>query len=276
MSLCLSVRLLGTRGLFHLDVALRPRIAPGSLGHRKGLRVKVRSFAFLILVLTLLPGGAAGHVHQDPSVPEAIRVVAAHVCTDEHEKARGLSAGYVDTPHGWLPFQYGKSVVSLWDGTPFVVDVSSTLHNADKLLAMVAEEANRIHAVLGYEIFVAGDVLPLTDATDSQLADLETSIQLTPPDQHIDVLCCYGNKPEVMGVANPHVRVIVLRNDAFGSTYAIIHELYHLLGFAHPGEARGVVMSEVLMRGPRNTGEGLPLPTSSTPSDLAKLACIYD
>ena len=235
-----------------------------------------RSVAAFLLALTLLPGLGEGEAARDPSLTEAIRVVESYVCTDEHEKARDLSVAYLDTALGRLPFQYGEPVVSLWDSTPFVVDVSSTLPNADDLLDVVAEEADRIHAVLGYEILVAGDVLQLADVTEPQLTEPDSAFQLTPPHQHIDVLCCYGPVPQVMGVANPHVRLVVLRNDPFGSRYAIIHELYHLLGFAHPGEPRGVEMSRVLMHGPRENGTGLPLPTRSTPIDLARLACIYD
>ena len=72
------------------------------------------------------------------------------------------------------------------------------------------------------------------------------------------------------------MRVVVLRNDAFWSRYAIIHELYHILGFVHPDETEGVVMSEELMYEPRDTDEGISFPTQSTPIDLAKLACIYN
>ena len=231
--------------------------------------------AFL-LTLTLLSGCGGGNEDNGDFIADAIRVVAEYVCTDEYEKARNLSIVYIDTVFGRLPFQYGDTVLSLWDGTPFVVDISSTFTNADKLLEVLAEEAERIHAVLGYEIFVAGDVLRLADVTESQLIDLDSAFQLTPLDQHIDILCCYGPDPQVIGIANPRVRVVVLRNDAFWSRYAIIHELYHILGFVHPDETEGVVMSKELMYGPRDTDEGISFPTQSTPIDLAKLACIYN
>ena len=55
--------------------------------------------------------------------------------------------------------------------------------------------------------------------------------------------------------------------------HAIIHELYHLLDFVHPDETEGVVMSEELMNGARNTGNGIGSPTQSTTTGLAKLAC---
>ena len=250
--------------------------AAGLHAPQKGLRAVARSVAALFLVLALLPGGAQGDAYQQPSLAEALRVVASYTCTDEHESARSLSAVYLDTALGRLPFQYGQALVALWDGTPFVVDVSSSLRNASELLEVVAHEAEWIKAVLGYEIFVAGDVLQLADVSETQLTDPESASRLNPPHQHVDILCCYGPEPQVMGVANPHLRLVVLRNDPFGSRYAVIHELYHLLGFAHPGEPRGVEMSEALMHGVRARGLRLPLPTRSTPNDLAKLACIYD
>lgn len=230
----------------------------------------------LLLTMTLLSGCGGGDEGNGDSIADAIRVVEEYVCTDEYEKARDLSIVYIDTVFGRLPFQYRNTVLSLWDGTPFIVDISSAFANADKLLEVVAEEAERIHAVLGYEIFVAGDVLRLADVTESQLVDPDSAFQLTPPVQHIDILCCYGPDPQVIGIANPGVRVVVLRNDAFWSRHAIIHELYHILGFVHPDETEGVVMSVELMYGPRDTDEGTFLPTQSTPIDLAKLACIYN
>ena len=161
-------------------------------------------------------------------------------------------------------------------GTPFVVDISSAFTNAQRLLAVVAKEAERIHVVLGYEIFVAGNVLRLADVTESQIRDPDSALQLTPPDQHIDILCCYNLDSQVAGVANPGARAIVLTNDPFWSRHAIIHEMYHLLGFVHPDETEGVVMSEELMYGARDTGGRTAFPTRSTATDLAKLACIYD
>ena len=55
-----------------------------------------------------------------------------------------------------------------------------------------------------------------------------------------------------------------------------MHELYHLLGFGHPGESRGVAMSDELMHGARDARDRIAFRTRSTATDLAKLACIYD
>ena len=228
------------------------------------------------LLLVLLSGCGGGDEGSGDSIADAIRVVEAYVCTDEYDKVRELSIVYIDTVFGRLPFRYGDAVYSLWDGTPFVVDISSKFTNAQRLLAVVAKEAERIHAVLGYEIIVAGNVLRLADVTESQTRNPDSVLQLTPPDQHIDILCCYHPESQVSGVASPGARVIVLTNDPFWSRHAIIHELYHLLGFVHPDETEGVVMSEELMYGARNTGDGIAFPTRSTAIDLAKLACVYD
>ena len=222
--------------------------------------------AFL-LTLTLLLGCGGGSEDNGDSIADAIRVVEEYVCTDEHAKARDLSIVYIDTAFGRLPFQYGDTVLSLWDGTPFVVDISSTFTNADELLGVVAEEAERIHAVLGYEIFVAGNVLRLANVTESQFRDPDSALQLTPPDQYIDILCCHALDSRVVGSANVRRRVALLINDTFWSRHAIIHELYHVFGFVHPDETEGVVMSEELMYGPRDTDEGISFPTQSTPID---------
>ena len=229
-----------------------------------------------LLTLALLSGCGGGNEDNDDSIADAIRVVEAYVCTDEHDKARELSIVYIDTVFGRLPFHHGDAVYSLWDGTPFVVDISFTFANAERLLAVVAKEAERIHAVLGYEILVAGDVLRLADVTESQIRDPDSASQFTPPDQHIDILCCYDPDSRVVGVASPGARVVVLANDPFWSRHAITHELYHILGFVHPGEMEGVEMSEELMYGTRDNGDGVAFPTRSTATDLAKLACIYD
>lgn len=230
----------------------------------------------LLLTLALLSSCSGGNEDNGDSIADAIRVVEAYVCTDEHEKARELSIVYIDTAFGRLPFRYGDAVYYLWDGTPFVVDISSTFTNAERLLAVVAKEVERIRAVLGYEIFVAGNVLRLADVTESQIRKPGSALQLTPPDQHIDILCCYNPDSQVVGVANPGARVVVLRNDPFWSRHAIIHELYHILGFVHPDGSEGVVMSEELMYGARDAGAEIAFPTQSTAIDLAKLACIYD
>ena len=196
---------------------------------------------------------------------EAYRAVDKYVCTDEYEQALAFS-----TRANWE-----FSVPALWDGTPFVVDISSTFPNADELLDVVEDEAERIRGFLGYEIFVAGDVLPLADLTKDQLVSVAQAPQFTPPNQHIEIRCCYGEGISAAGTANQYTRVILLENGSFQSRHIIIHELYHLLGFTHPGNSPGVEMSDSLMRGPGLTPFGASIPTQPTPLDLARLSCIY-
>ena len=222
------------------------------------------------LALMLVACGGGGGDNGDDGHPtdldEAIRIVEEYTCTDEYEQAVEYT----------VLEGYDTAVPVLWDGTPFVVDVSSTFLNADDLLDVIADEAARIDAVLGYEIFVAGDVLPLADLTASQLFLFDSGSQLVPLDQHIEIRCCYGADTNKAGTSFAWWRMVLLENDAFQSRHIIMHELYHIFGFAHPDEDEGVVMSESLMRGPGHDAAGASIPTGATPTDLAKLACIYD
>ena len=174
-----------------------------------------------------------------------------------------------------------EAVPVAWDGTPFIVDISSTFPNADQLLDAVADEAERVLQILGYEIFVAGDVLPL--------ANIERSSPGGPlsDQQSIEILCCSEASGTSAGTSWPWLRKIILKRAAIQSRHVILHELYHILGFAHPDEEwDSIVMSEVLMDGGEYTlyeydhetgGEHWRVtPTRASPLDTAKLACIYD
>ena len=192
-------------------------------------------------------------------------------CVDELEQAVAFTS---------LDGTYNTGVPTLWDGTPFIVDVSSTFPNAHELLNVVEEEATIIHAALGYEIVVAGDVLPLANLTDTQLTNALSGSQLIPPDQHIEIRCCDDNA----GTAFPWWRMILLTVDGeMQARHNIVHELYHVLGFVHSDETEGVTMSyplDLALEFPPDE-EGNIIGdwyfyTLSTPDDLAKLACIYD
>ena len=143
-------------------------------------------------------------------------------------------------------------------------------------LTAVSDEAARIEAILGYEVFVAGDVLPLADLTSSELYYFDVGSQSVPPDQHIEIRCCYGEDSDSAGTSYAWWRIVLLENDAFQTRHIIIHELWHILGFTHPGNTPGVMMSGVLMYGPGHTDFGASIPTTPDAYDLAKLACIYD
>ena len=196
---------------------------------------------------------------------EARRIVDEYTCTDEYDQA----IDYTD--RGILG---AAAVPVLWNEAPFVVNISSAFTNADELLDVVADEAEKISQVLGYEIFVAGEILPLADLEKDQLTF--SGRQFIPPDQLIEIRCCYHP-----GTAYPWWRMILLPpletdDVAFlggHSRINLIHELYHLLGFTHPGEPTGVEMSEALDHGDFEAGT---IYSASTPSDLARLACIYD
>ena len=142
----------------------------------------IRLAVACLLTLGVLSGCEADDEEDRDSIEDAVGLVEAWVCTDEREKARELSIVYADTTFGRLPFRYGDAVYARWDGTPFVVDVSSAFGNADRLLAIVTKEAERIRAVLGYEILVAGDVLRLADVTGSPFDDPDAALRLMPPE----------------------------------------------------------------------------------------------
>lgn len=188
-----------------------------------------------------------------------------HICTDEREQAIAYTT---------LRDRYQTSVPALWDGTPFVVDISSTFPATNGLLDTVRDEAERIRTVLGYQVFAVGEARPFEDLTTSQLYSFDSGSQLVPPERHIEIRRCHDTDGAA-GISYPWWRMIVLENDAFQSRHIITHELYHILGFVHPGAEPGVAMSELLMSGPGQDARGWSIPTASTPSDLAKLACIY-
>ena len=231
---------------------------------------KLSLFVIPILAMTLAGCGGGGGDTGDDGRPtdleEAIRIVDEFVCTDERERAIDY-ATFDD---------YETAAPALWDDTPFVVDISHSYPNADELLNAVADEAEWINAVLGYEVFVAGDVLPLVDITENQLRYISSAEQLIPPDGHIHIRCCYPSGTRSAGTAYPWWRVLMLENDPFQSRHIIVHELYHILGFSHIDNPEGVMMSETLMGGPGHDASGASIPTDATPLDLAKLACIYD
>ena len=193
-------------------------------------------------------------------------VIDEYTCGDEREQAIEYA----------VLNGYKTAVPDLWDGTPFVVDVSSTFTNAYGLLDAIAVESARIRNALGYEVFVAGDILSLTDITKSDLYYFDSGSQFLPPDQHIEIRCCYGEGISASGTAFPWWRIVLLENDAFQSRHIVSHEVWHILGFTHPGNRPGVMMTDTLMYGPGLDNMGSSIPTRSTHFDMARLACIYD
>ena len=199
-----------------------------------------------------------------------------YACSDEQERAIAFT-----TIPGW-----DISVPALWNGTPFMVDISDSFLNAHELLEIVRAEAERVQLALGYEVFVPGAVVPLEDATRSEIATVVTvqSRQLVPPPGRIEVRCCNS---ESAGTANAQTRMILLSEGPIPSMHIIMHEIYHLLGFSHSGSVDGIWMSEILQRGSRfftgpftrHFGRDYYLqhsPTQPAADDLARLACVFD
>lgn len=217
----------------------------------------------------------------DSWLVEARRFVDEYVCSDEYERALD------STTHG-IPEQ--AAMPYLWDGTPFVVDISSALPDPYGLLDVIAAEAAKIHDTLGYEVVTPGEVLFLSDLFrfDFLPGAFPPPSQTIPPAYHIRLHCC----DELgVGTAYPWWRVVLLptlENDdaAFLGGHArvnLIHELYHVLGFDHSDDPDGVQMSyplDLALENPPDEDGNIVgewyLYTQSTPEDLAKLACIYD
>ena len=206
---------------------------------------------------------------------EARRIVDEYVCTDEYQQA----VNYIT-----LGGHAAVEVVAApeeWNGTPFVVDISSSFSNANELLEAVVEEAERVNQVLGYKIFEAGRVLPLTDINYTHVQYfIESSRQYIPPDQHIYMYCC--NERNVLGSAYPWWRLAILDNNPSSSRSIIMHELYHILGLTHStNPSENLIQESYLLRYGFTqeqifSGEDGIGVTLAAPLDLAKVGCIYE
>ncbi|MCY4515182.1 MAG: hypothetical protein OXC69_08645 [Candidatus Tectomicrobia bacterium] len=109
--------------------------------------------------------------------------------------------------------------------------------------------------------------MDFADLTRARKENVETGQQSVPPKQRIEIRCC-----DEVGSAIPWSCMILLSAEDLGlqARAALIHEIYHPLGFAHPdGETEVSKGSEL------NSG-GRGLYAGSTPIDLAKLVFIYD
>lgn len=208
----------------------------------------------------------------DPEPVDPIRqTIDEYTCTDERERVIDF-ASLVD---------HDTAAPLAWDSTPFEVYVSSSFSNAHELLAAVTDEAERVHTYLGYELFVAGDVIPMMDISFRALHPVASEAALLPADYEIPFYCC-DERSDAAGHAQIFTRTAVLSSRPGSARHVIIHELYHLLGFDHDGGDEGVRMSDMLYSGrlpnleEQFAGIDGRIPTGSTATDLAKLACIYD
>lgn len=216
----------------------------------------------MLLVLPLLLascGGDDGGGSDDTMGADEVHmadVVDNYVCTNEATLAR-------DKINLWIE---DWPIIRDWDGVPFAVDISDSFDNAHELLDIVADEAARIEAALGYPVFVAGDVAPLPDLTAAQVETGRAQpFEYLPPYGRIHVHCCISRRA---GMAWAWKRIVLLNPDPYQARHAIVHELWHLPGFDHPGSG-WVEMSNALMDGNGGT-------TRSTAEDMAKLACIME
>lgn len=183
----------------------------------------------------------------------------------------------------------------VWDGTAFPVDVSSAFENAAEIMDEVEAAALSIHRALGYWILTPGEIIDMEPGPeqvwDITLGDETYEVPCCIPDDilhpvpegRVHIRCCIIDDLEDdllfnSGFARLGQRLVVLAKDmgtlricrAGGpcwtpSEHATPHELWHLLGFGHPGES-GVPMSETLMW----------LTGKPSTIDMARLACIYD
>ena len=216
----------------------------------------------LTLLVALVLAYQPAHAHDTCAIPDLSsvrRVVNNHVCTNEYDKALRMGNDVFGQP-------LHNDVATLWGGSPFVVNVSSVFYNVFELLDIVDAEAERIRQAIGYRVIVAGNVVQLP-RLGGRFDHEPIILQNMPPPGQIYVFCCNDDDPDSLGYAQTPRRLVVLDHNQDDAAGAIIHELWHLLGFHHPGERDGVTMSRPL----NNTW-----PTSSAAQDLAGLACVFD
>ena len=192
--------------------------------------------------------------------------------------------------------EYNAETALVWDGTPFLVHVSNSLPDAESLLQAIAVEAHAIHRRLGYAVIAAGEVRPLPDVTsDDGLHRLLARRELVPL-THLEVRCCTDFYEYTLGSAHLSAGVVLLPSTscAGGCTIdyrskgqiILMHELYHLLGFSHPGTGIGVEMSDALNhprdllwlgKDERGNHQAIYVETGSRAQDQDRdrLACIF-
>ena len=108
------------------------------------------TLAVLIILVLSMATGCGGGGDDDPAErtePTETVEIDQYVCTDEAGQALTFTA--ITEPVEDIP--------TLWDGTPFVVDISSVFPNADELLDVVTDEADglfvtRLRRMTGREI----------------------------------------------------------------------------------------------------------------------------
>ena len=209
------------------------------------------------------------------SAEDVAQAVDEYACGGERQAA-------LDYGRAWLG--YGSAVVE-WDGTPFPVDVSSSLSDPAWLMEIVEAEAERVRMALGYEVFVPGRIVVLPDVSRGQAQGGSVSAA----EGRIEIRCCLGPEDgHHAGEAFVQERLVLVRDAPTSAVHVVTHEVYHLLAFGHPEDGFGIPMSDVLMRGSRFIGVWRYLRrlgytftpvfsfTQPVALDLARLACVFD
>lgn len=184
--------------------------------------------------------------------------------------------------------------VSEWDGTPFRVDLIRdfpdfvTEVGLDALLAPVGLLADKIETQLGYRIVEMGEVIPVPEGTPPDWnEDLDEFRRTCPVPRelgqihffHLDNYVPGGREVGAVAVQDCRAFAItkyrVEREDWRPDDWAgpVMHELFHLFGFAHidgyDGD-RGVPMSRALDDSAVTRGA-----ESATWVDIDYLRCIF-
>ena len=217
----------------------------------------------------------------------------AHACTNERSLALGHDAQWTR-----------RGLVSQWDGTPFRVDLIRNfpdfVTDGDlwQLLAPVGRLADQIEAQLGYRIVEMGDLVEVPDGVRPGWdQDFGRFLERRPVAQPGQILVLYlnDNNDSWGGAGSPMSAgvccgTIQYFQRALGPAWtgddpccrsntidraAIVHEVFHLLGFKHAVDQEhlvGVRMSRGALDLPWETGASS---FYAAWTDIENLRCIF-
>lgn len=256
----------------------REGLAAGTSGW---LRVRAASGSGEDRITSDWSSHVTGMTTPPPPPPPPATLPEPRVCSDERE--RTLEVG---------------PTVRNWDGEPIVFEVLDNFPDhtmpdwVTRQLAVVSELADRIEEQVGYRIVEAGTIIPppdgLADGWDSVYSSAYDACENGPlyeegrivgfniretPEWH------YGR-----GASEAWQRcagVLYFMSDGIGEgpwfETAVVHELFHVLGFKHPYEEEadwpGIAMSAHLLDGDSG-GDDLGY-MRATFEDIDALRCIY-
>ena len=232
--------------------------------------------ALALLVAVLLAGCGGDTDGQPVAPPTTPGPPEPRICTDERKRARSFFQAAVPREWDGAPFRF-----DLFDNFP---EIAGADYSAGQLEA-VQRLAERIEDQLGYPIIESGDVIPVPENIP---AGWDTPTAPAPP------YCFQWRKPGQMlgfhlaGLPDGHRGGGALAASPWCGTVAywvgagvvpgangrtaVVHELFHLLGFKHSIDLAlpdGVFMSEQLTRG------GLAAGYVPTFEDIEALRCVF-